>query len=137
MKKSAIIIALAAIALLASSCSATLQSLREPNVRFNLTSSDYTLSEPVTGEATVTRVFGIDFARLFNKKAGAIATPIVGLTTGPLSADAQYAIYDLLEKNPGYDFVMYPQVYTESSGVPYLYVNTNVKVTARLGKLKR
>ena len=138
MKKSFFFALLAVLALTVTSCSATLQSMREPVVRFELNSSDYTLSEPVTGEATVTKVFNIDWSRLFNKKAGSVGTPIIGLTTAGIpSMDIQYAVFDLMEKNPGYDFVMYPQVVVVTNGVPFLYENSTIKVTARLGKLKR
>lgn len=135
MKKS-LFFALIAVAFLASSCSATLKTVKEPLVRFELHSSDYVLSEPVTGEATVTRILGIDWARLFTSTTGFIQNnaSVIGAVLNP---DEYYALYDLLEKNPGYDFVMYPQTTTKTVGVQGIFVNTEVKVTARLGKLKR
>ena len=133
MKKSLIIL-LGVVALIASSCSAINQTMREPNVRFDLNSSDYVLSDAVTGEADVTLVFGIDWARLFKSTAGAISYPVVGAI---LPSTTNYAIYDLMSKNPGYDFIMYPQVYTKETNVIGIVITRHIKVTARLGKLKR
>jgi len=136
MKKSLFIALLAVLALTATSCSSTLKSIAEPNVRFELTANDYVLSAPVTGQATVTRILGVDWARLFTTTAGFVKSnaSIVGLVLNP---DEYYAIYDLLEKNPGYDFVMYPQSTTKTVGIVGLYTNTEVTVTARLAKLKK
>ncbi len=136
MKKSFFIALLAVLALTVTGCSATLKSMQEPKVHFELTGNDFILSAPVTGEATVTRVLGIDWARLFNTTAGFVESnaSIIGLV---LNADEQYAIYDLLDKNPGYDFVMYPQTVVKTTGVQGIFTQTEVKVTARLGKLKK
>ena len=136
MKKSFIILLLTVIAFAATSCSATLKSIQEPLVKFDLTSADYVLSEQVTGEAVVNRVFGVDWARLFTNNYGTISIPLVGVSNVS-NLNMQYAIYDLIEKHPGYDFVMYPQFSTKVSGVPNLFEKTEIKVTARLGKLKR
>lgn len=136
MKKSLFLLLLAVLALAATSCSTTFQSMKEPTVYFELNSGDYVLSDQVTGEATVAKVFNIDWARLFNQKMGSFKAPVVGLNVN-LNNDSLYAIYDLFEKNPGWDFVLYPQVITTTEGIPGLYTNTTVKVTARLGKLKK
>jgi hypothetical protein len=135
MKKS-FFIALLAVLALATSCSATLKSLQEPRSHFEFTANDITVSAPVTGEATVTRILGIDWARLFTSTAGFIESnaSIIGAL---LNADEYYALYDLLEKNPGYDFVLYPQTTTKTTGVQGIFTTTEVKVTARLGKLKK
>ncbi len=134
MKKSLFVILLAVLAFGATSCSSTIKSMKEPLAYFELNSHDYVLSEQVTGEATVVRVLGIDWARLFKVKAGTVIAPIIGI---PVSSSQYYAIYDLLEKNPGYDFVMYPQVTDYTTGFPGIYTKTEIKVTARLGKLKK
>lgn len=136
MKKSFIVLVLAVVAFAATSCSTTLKTIPEPLVKFELSSSDYTLSEQVTGEATVTRILGVDWARIFTNKFGVVTMPIFGVTSTASFTD-MYAVYDLLEKNPGYDFVMYPQFTTVSSGIEGIFVTTKVKVTARLGKIKR
>ena len=136
MKKSFFILLLAVIGFTATSCSSTFQSMKEASSYIELTANDYTLSDQFTGEATVTKVFNVDWMRLFNKKIGSFNAHIVGLNIR-INNDAVYAIYDLMEKHPGYDFVMYPQFTTYTEGVPGLYSNTTGKVTARLGKLKK
>ncbi len=136
MKKSLFITLLAVVAFAATSCSTTLKSVQEPVVKFELNSGDYILSEQVTGEAAIHRILGVDWARLFTNRYGTVAIPLVGVSNVS-SLNMQYAIYDLIEKNPGYDFVMYPQYSTKTTGVPGLYEKTEIKVTARLGKLKK
>lgn len=133
--KKAIIVLLSVIAL-ATSCSNTIRSMQEPVVKFDLTSADYVLSEQVSGEATIHRVLGVDWARLFTNRYGNISIPLVGIGN-IYSLNMQYAVYDLIEKNPGYDFVMYPQFTSTITGVPGIYERTDIKITARLGKLKK
>lgn len=52
---------------------------------------------------------------------------------------ANYALFNLMQKNPGYDVVIYPQVeahrYAPVLGTD-IYSKTTYKVTARLGRLK-
>ena len=136
MKKSLIILLLAVLAFGATSCSSATKSMKEPNVRFELTSNDYVLSDLVSGEATVTRVFGIDWARLFNTTGGFIANN-VSIVGAFLNQDEFYALYDLIDKHPGYDFVMYPQTSVVTTGVPGLFTTTKVKISARMAKLKK
>jgi hypothetical protein len=121
--------------------------MREPNVNVNLTKSDFTLSEQVTAEATSTVILGIDFARLFNKKIGGIEggaytigfenVPVVGNFLGDKTSS--YALYTLMNSNPGYDFIICPQyekkVKKPILGIGFLMKKTTVKTTARLGKL--
>jgi len=124
------------VMLFATSCSSTFKTMREPNVRFELTGHDYVLSdEAVTGEATVVYVFGIDWAHLFGGKTADFDAPIFGLSDMLKGAET-YAIYDLMQKNPGYDFVMYPQVTKKATGFPVIYKKIDVEVKARMGKLK-
>ncbi len=124
-------------ALFATGCSTTFRTMREPNVRFELTGEDYTLTEDaVEGEATVVYVLGIDWKRLFGRSDRAdFNTPVMG-TLDIIKGAETYAIYDLMEKNPGYDFVMYPQVTKEFYRVLPFYSRVKVTVRARLGKLK-
>ncbi|MBO4476558.1 MAG: hypothetical protein J5737_07550 [Bacteroidales bacterium] len=127
---------LAVLAFVATSCSSTNHTMKEPLARFEFTANDIVLSAPVTGEATITRILNVDWSRLFTSTTGFFESNIsvIGVI---LNADAYYAIYDLLEKNPGYDFVLYPQTVTKTTGVQGIFTNTEVKVTARLGKLKK
>lgn len=140
MKRVLSIIAICGIVLF-SSCSTSLHSMREPNVRVELTASDFELSEQVTGEAIVTRVFGIDWEHLFNEEEGIssgvvnVIIPIIGGLV--IDKGANYALYDLMKKNPGYDVVVYPQIESHSSYFIPFFSETTYKVTARLGKLKK
>lgn len=53
---------------------------------------------------------------------------------------ANYALFNLMNDNPGYDVILYPQFETivekPVMGCGFLKKTTTVKVTARLGKLK-
>ena len=133
MKKSLILL-IAVVALFATSCSVSQRSMREPNIRLELVSEDFVVSEPVVGTATVVRVLGIDWARLFVSKSGSTNASIIG---NILNMEDAYAIYDMMEKNPGYDVVMYPQVSKVTKGFPVIFMKTDITVTARLGKLKK
>jgi hypothetical protein len=146
---------LALVALLAasiSSCTTINKSMREPNNRVQFSKSDFTLSDQVTGEATTTRILGIDFARLFTKKSAAIESarslsslinlasiPVVG---GFVSGDktVNYSLYEMMNANPGYDVVFYPTYeikVVRPIGIGFIYSKTTVKSTARLGKLNK
>ncbi len=127
------------------------KTMREPNVRVELKKSDFTLSEQVTAEATTTKVLSIDFARLFKKKTGAVETgaasaminlssiPVIGSIAFSDDPTKNYALYELMQKHPGYDVVFYPQFETTVArpalGIGFLFKKTTVKATARLGKL--
>jgi ABC-type molybdate transport system substrate-binding protein len=148
--------ALAFIALLAtliSSCTTINKSMREPNNRVQFSKSDFTLSDQLTAEANTTRVFGIDFARIFTKKTGNIeaggsfsslinlaSLPVVG---GFVSGDktVNYSLYEMMNANPGYDVVFYPtyeiKVVKPIIGIGFILKTTHVKSTARLGKLNK
>jgi len=125
------------------SCSSTHLTMKDGNTRVEFNKSDFTLSDQVSGEATETKVIGIDWARLFIKKTGsnggvtASSIPLVG---GMLESAAQsYAVYNMMEANKGYDVVFYPQYETKTLcpviGICFLTKITTVKATARLGKL--
>ena len=150
MKKfnlSALLIMLAAT-LLITSCTSTNKMMREPNVRVELQRDDFVLSEQVTAEASSTKIIGIDWSRLFNVKTGNIEkgssikikfsmVPVVG--TMMAGQTANFALYELMEANPGYDVVYYPQYETVTEkplGVGIIYNIQTVTVKARLGKLK-
>ena len=132
-----------------SACSTLNHSMREPNTRVELNKSDFTLSDQVTGEAQSVKIIGIDWARLFIKKTGNIeggssasiniaSIPVIGEIVSDKTAN--YALYELMTNNPGYDVVFYPQYETKVLkpilGIGFLTKITTVKTTARLGKLK-
>jgi hypothetical protein len=135
-----------------TACTTTHRSMREPNVRVDLTKSDFSLSDQVTGEASSTRILTIDFSRLFNKTTGAINNPAavqslpINLAMIPVIGSAlvdptaNYALYEMMKANPGYDVVFYPQYETKvvrPIGIGLILKTTTVKATARLGKLNK
>jgi len=134
-----------------SSCTTLNQSMREPNTKVNLNKSDFSLSEQVTAEATCTKILGIDFERLFTKKTGKVdngaTLSLISLASIPVIGNfisdrtANYSLYNLMNGNPGYDVVFYPQYVTKVSrpvlGLGLILTITNVKTTARLGKLNK
>ena len=117
-------------------------TMREPNNRVEFVANDFEFSEPVTGEATITRILCIDWKRLIGtigkgEVTGRFQIPIIGLFSGDNGIYA--ALYDMMRKNPGYDVVFYPQVesYRHAPLIGTdLYSTTTYKVTARLGRLK-
>jgi spermidine/putrescine-binding protein len=135
-----------------SSCTTFNHSMREPNTRVNLNKSDFTLSDQVTASATSTKIFSIDFERLFTKKTGVVEhdapakninityanIPVVGNLISDKTAN--YSLYELMTSNPGYDVVFYPQYETKivrPVGIGFIVKVTTVKTTARLGKLNK
>lgn len=143
MKKFRLLLICGFAMLLMASCNTYTHSMKGPNATVEYHAADFDLSAPVTGEATVVRVIGIDWQHLFGTKEIG-TTPDFG-TTIPyvgmaIPTGANYALYNLMKKNPGYDVVIYPQVETHRHA-PILgtdiYSKTTFKVTARLGKLKK
>lgn len=126
----AIILALLAL----SSCSSVNTSMREANVIIEFDKADFELSETVSGEASSTKVLGVDWERLFNKKEGLIdgSTSIFGAQ--PSNACSRYALHQLMSTNPGYDVIFYPQ-YEISKKSYILFSKTSVKTSAKLGKI--
>lgn len=149
MKKSVSFTFLLAIILFTTSCATLNKSMKEPNSIVEFEKDDFTLSSQVTGEATQTLIFGIDFARLFNSESANIASsspflpsfssiPVIGSSTiFPAKSTESLALYNLMVSNPGYDVIFYPQYeVSEQRPIGFRIVRIrNVKVTARLGKL--
>ncbi len=150
MKKSLLLFA-AVGALFITSCTTTNKSMREPMTRIELERSDFDLTQQVSATATSTRIVGIDFSRLFKAETGSVdkdqlsfnfsygssfSIPVIGAYIQDFTAN--YALYNLMENNQGYDVVFYPQ-YTTKVERPIglgIYTITTVEVTARLGKFK-
>ena len=133
-----------------TSCSSVNQSMREPNSRLELVKSDFSLSDQVSATATTTRILGIDFERLFNKRTGVVdgyTSSTVSLSSIPVIGNvfndntSNYALYELMQKNPNYDVVLYPQYETKVSrpilGLGFIFKKTTVKTTERLAQLKK
>ena len=129
-----------------SSCSTTKVTMKGVTPIIELKSSDFDISKQLSAEASETKIIGIDFKRLFSSKAASIdgeaisaaSIPVVGSYLSSFAKD--YALYNLMEANKGYDVVLYPQFYTKRScpflGICLLTDITKVTVTARLGKIK-
>ncbi|NLA24750.1 MAG: hypothetical protein GX879_07265 [Bacteroidales bacterium] len=149
MKKRILFLSVIAFAMVFvfSACSVTSKTMKEPYVRVELNKADFELSEQVTGEASSVRIIGIDWARLFNSKSGNLQNPSseINLAIIPVLGSfvyeptQNYALYEMMHNNPGYDVVFYPQFEVKilkPIGIGFLYKKTTVKATARLGKLK-
>lgn len=141
MKTRSLILSILVVsALILSSCSITNKNMKSPNNLVKFEKSDFEFSGQVIGEGTQTRIFGVDWANLFSSKSGNIVEPsvfnipVVGNL--PIKSSASYALYDIMEKNPGYDVVFYPQYETKVTGLPIIFQKSHTKVTARLGKIK-
>ncbi|MEJ8756526.1 hypothetical protein WG947_05935 [Pontibacter sp. H259] len=136
-----------AVAAMASSCTSVNKTMREPNTHVELVKNDFTYSEQVTAEATTTKILGIDFERIFKAEGGSTqgggssislaSVPVIGNMV--VDRTANYALYNLMAANPGYDVVFYPQYETKVVkpflGIGLLTKITKVKTTARLAKL--
>lgn len=131
-----------------SSCTTLKTTMKEPNVRVELTKNDFSLSQQVSAEATSTKIIGIDWERLFLKKTGSIesSSETISLASLPVIGNmicdktANYALYNLMNDNAGYDVILYPQYATKVEkpilGIGFIMKTTTVKTTAKLGKLK-
>ena len=153
---------LAGTALFMSSCKVSNRTMKTPNHHIEFYKGDFEYSPQVSAEATSVRVFGIDWQRLFSWESGTIETeassqlsqiaiggnavsdngfgtvtaviPVVGdFAKGKVSS---YALHSLMQENPGYDIVIYPQYEKKTFIFPIFYSKRTVKVTARLGKVK-
>ena len=142
MKKRHLLLILALTSLVMTSCTSYRHSMREPNSHVEFVASDFELSDPVSAEASVTHILWIDWQRTFGTSRAGFANngrelPIIG---NMVYGGANIALYKLMQENPGYDVIFYPQV-EEHRSAPILgsgiYSHTTYKVTARLGKMKK
>ena len=133
-----------------TSCTMLSKTMREPNVNVELTISDFKLSKQVSAEANSKKIIGIDFQRLLNSKKGNIEKSVLASSfvdfvkipvIGEVLSDktSNYALYELMQNNPGYDVVFYPQYEKKIEkpvlGIGFILKKTTVKVTGRLAKL--
>ncbi|HEX2900791.1 MAG TPA: hypothetical protein VHS96_13805 [Bacteroidia bacterium] len=130
-----------------SGCTSTNVSMREPSAHMQWHKADFSYSGQVSAEASTTRILMIDWARLFKKETGTVTGTAAGLidlanipVIGSVLSDrtANYALYKLMQDNPGYDVVFYPQYEVKNSYPgPFriFFQKTDVKVTARLAKI--
>ncbi len=141
-----IIFATIAATFLLSSCTSLKTSMKEPNVSFELYADNVELSSQVEAEATSTKILCVDWSRLFDKNTGVVenssdlsiaSIPVVGNYV--TNTTANFALYELMAQNEGYDVVFYPQYSTKVErpiGIGFIYKIETVKVKSRLGKLK-
>lgn len=148
MIKQNLILFAAVGSLFLASCTGLERTMREPMTRVELYKSDFTLSSQMEAEAQTTRIIGIDWSRLFTKKVGGVdrdgapmavaSVPVLGTIMERFGdRTANYALYNLMDENPGYDVVFYPQYERRvfaPIGIPFIYSTTTVKVKARLAK---
>ena len=128
--------------LLLTSCSITSKTMKEPTSKIELERDDFTLSDQKSAQATSVRIVGIDFARLFSQKVGnplpVPSIPIIG--SAIYDPTTSYAMYNVMDANPGHDFIFYPQYETKITcpilGICLINSITTVEVTTRLGKFK-
>lgn len=145
-------------------CQITHHTMKSPDYHIEFYKGDFDYSKQVAAEATVTRVFMIDWKRLFSWQSARITSdevpvseqhinlngnvlledlaggfsipviPVIGeVDKGRASA---YALYNLMQENPGYDLVIYPQFSSKSFVIPVFYSKKTVMVKARLAKIK-
>jgi hypothetical protein len=132
-----------------TSCKTVNKTMREPSTRLELEREDFELSSQVYSSASTTRILGIDWSRLFASKGGMVGTPLAPASfqgvlmpiIGNVMMDrtTSYALYKIMEENPGFDVILYPQYTTTVErpiGIGFLLKTTTVEVTARLGKLR-
>ncbi len=140
---------LTAIALCFSACTTLNRTMHDPNLRVELRKDDFVTAEQVTAEASTVRIVGIDFKRTFSRSApeagrGYTVPSLADIPViGNMLTDrtAEYSLWQLMQNNPGYDVVFYPQYELRARkpflGMGFIYKTTTVKTTAVLGKLKR
>ena len=136
MKKSTIktLVGLLFATMLFSSCSSLNTSMREPNMLVEFDKSDFELTEQLVSDAVSTKVFGVDWARLFSAQSGSIGKTASVFGAQPLNQTARYALYNLMAANPGYDVIFYPQYEVHKQNF-IIFSKTTVKTTAKLGKI--
>ncbi|MDA0325842.1 MAG: hypothetical protein O3C53_07805 [Bacteroidetes bacterium] len=150
-------------AVLMTSCSATHKTMKNPDSHIQFNKSDFTVTGQASASASTTRILGIDWERLFQKKKfgqvdqqvssltplSAASVPVIGSAITNLSSGgifslfrdntASIATHNLITKNNSNDVVLYPRYQTTTAkpilGIGFIYKKTEVKVTARLGRL--
>ena len=133
---------LALSVVLFASCSATHKTMKNPDSRIEFNKSDFTVTGQASASASSTRILGIDWENLFEKKKfgdvdqqvssmtpvspiAAASVPIIGgavtnLTSGGIFAlftdnTADIATHNLITKNSDNDVVLYPRYQTTTS----------------------
>ncbi|CAM1364568.1 conserved exported protein of unknown function [Tenacibaculum soleae] len=129
-----VLLALVTLVLL-SSCSVSTSSIKNPNNYVEFVKNDFEYTDQVTSSSKIDFLFGIPLSN--TRKVGKFSKNSVKFIgfRNKLNKAEDVAIYSLLKKYPGYDVVLYPKFETKSSG--FIFTSAEVKVTARLAKLKK
>ncbi|MFO7722174.1 MAG: hypothetical protein R6V49_03025 [Bacteroidales bacterium] len=134
--------------LMFSSCTSVHKTMREPNARVEFEKDDFTFSEQLSASATSTMILTIDWQRIFKQETASVdgASMAIDISMIPVVGNmvvdktANYALYELMKKNPGWDVVFYPQFETKIEkpvlGIGFIYKTSTVTTTARLAKIK-
>lgn len=124
-----------------SSCSLRMNGISNSNAQLNLTTDDVEISEQKEVIVEEKLIFGIDWKRARKKEIGqvrrrnsGIPIPVIGANS--FSRAESYALYRLLEDNPGYDAILYPQFSGQAKGFLPIFFKTELTVKAKLVKLK-
>ena len=145
------------------SCSATHNTMKNPDSHIQFNKSDFTVTGQASASASTTRILGIDWERLFQKKKfgqidqqvssqspiSAATVPVIGSAVTNLSSGGFFGLFsdntasiatnNLITKNKSNDVVLYPRYQTTTAkpilGIGFIYKKTEVKVTARLGRI--
>lgn len=133
--------------LLIWNCSTTNLSMQSPSPLIEFKREDFKISQQHSAEASETKIIGIDFKRIFASKSASIGSnspissssiPVIGNYISSFAKD--YALYNLMSNNPGYDFVLYPQFKIKKTcpilGICILLQVNDVTATARLAGIK-
>ena len=123
-----------------SSCKTSSLGIKPSYTYIELGKEDIETSARLTAEAQSMRILGIDFTRIFQREGAGFSS--VGMAPfvvgGPLNYTKYqaYALHKLLLENPDYDMIMYPRFEHKKFTILGLYTVHDVKVSAKLGKLK-
>lgn len=141
MKKFKVVLAVALTAFIMSSCSYRMNGMSNSNAQLNLTSDDVEISEVKEVSSVEKLVLGVDWKRIGKKEVGqvrrkssGIPVPVIGANS--FSRTEAYALYKLLEENPGYDAILYPQFSGQVKGFLPFFQKTNLTVKAKLVRVK-
>lgn len=139
MKKWFLIFAVALMAMTFEGCVSTQMSVMNATPQIQLKPEHLEVTQQLEASAATTRIFGIDWDRLFNKREAVIKGSVYSSLT-LMDHTELYAVYSLLKQHEGYDIVLYPQfvkvVRKPVLGIGCLCTITEVKVKARMAKLK-
>ena len=128
-----------------SSCRSSQIGMVNTDTQLQLRTFDLEMTNNRTATATVTRVLGIDFQRLFNVEkanfsrngyASVYQVPVMGAEI--VTPDQAYALRALVDENNGteYDMVLYPRFSRKTTSF-IVFTTTETTVTAKLAKLKK